>query len=84
MTFTVEIDELILHGIPPTAAASVGDALKGELATLLKVRGIPRSLAGGGSAGAIDGGTVRLRDGGSSERIGRQLAAAVYGSLESV
>jgi hypothetical protein len=82
MKIIVEIEELILHGIAPETAASVGDALRGELATLLAVRGIPRSLARDATASAIDGGAVHLREGAPAERIGRQLASAVYGSLE--
>jgi hypothetical protein len=82
VNITVEIDELILHGIAPETAASVGAALRGELAALLAARGMPRSLSRQGVTGAIDGGTVHLREGAPAERIGRQLASAVYGSLE--
>jgi len=81
MNIIVQIDELILHGVAP-AAADVGDALKRELARLLTERGVPRTLARSGATGAIDGGTVHLREGARASHIGHQLASAVNGSLE--
>jgi hypothetical protein len=82
MTVTVEIGELILHGIAPGAAAAIGDALREELAALLAAQGVPRSLARDGANDALDGGAVHVREGASPERIGRQLASAVHASLE--
>ena len=82
MNVRIRIDELILHGLPAGSAASVGDALRRELAELLRARGIPPSLVRRGATDAIDGGALHLRDRVTPERIGGQLASAVYGSLE--
>lgn len=82
MSITVRIDELILQGIAPRDAASVGHALRQELARMLVARGVPRSLARPRATDAIDGGSVHLRERATPERIGHQLAAAVYGALE--
>ena len=82
MNIIVQIDELILHGMAPKTAASVGDALRDELARLLTTGGVPGALARRGATTAIDGGTVHLREGAPAWRIGHQLASAVYSSLE--
>ena len=82
MSITVRIDELVLHGVAPGNAASVGDALRQELARMLAAQGAPRSLARARPTDAIDGGSVHLRERATPERIGHQLAAAVYGALE--
>lgn len=80
MTIDVHIDELVLDGVPATAGRPVGAALRRELARLL-ARGIPDALSHGGGVSGISATDLQLHPEASPRVVGRQLAAAIYGTL---
>jgi hypothetical protein len=81
MNIELEIDELVLHGVAPKDRASVGDAVRRELARLLGEHGVPHPLQRGGNASVLHGEAVHLRNDAAPPLVGQRVAAAVYGSL---
>jgi hypothetical protein len=76
----VHIEELVLHGFPPSARRQIGDALESELRELLAARGVPAAWLSSPDrieAGAI--GATRLT---KSAVTGAQVANAVYQGSE--
>jgi len=71
----------VLHGLAAGEHYRVGDALERELTRLLTERGAPPSLAAGGEIARLDGGAIELKPDSSAEKIGAQLAQAIYGGL---
>lgn len=74
---TIEIDTLVLEGVPAHQAGRVEDAIRGELARLIADRGLPDGLAARGDE-SLDAGTVAIRPDARPEALGRDLAAALY------
>jgi hypothetical protein len=74
----LEIEELVLHGFAPGDRHRIGDALRAELASLLRERapgaGVARSVE------RLDAGIVRMASAGP-EQAGRGIARAVHGLL---
>jgi hypothetical protein len=83
MNIELEIDELVLHGVPEADGLAVGDAMTRELAALLAARGVPDTLTRHTSTATKDGGAIELRRGAQSRVLAQQVAAAVYRSLEA-
>ncbi len=77
----LNIDELVLEGFSPGDRYRIGEALEKELTRLLEVRGVPESLTSGGEIEKINGGSFEVAPGARAERIGSQVARAVYGGL---
>jgi hypothetical protein len=81
MKIVVEIDRLVLEGIPVNGAQSgiVRAAVEREMARLLAVHGMPPQWRLGGSAPRLSGPAVRIPD--KPAAIGTHIAAAVHASL---
>jgi len=56
----VEIEELVLHGFPPTQAGVVRDAVQRELESFVRDAGGALSFADGSEIGRVDGGQFTL------------------------
>jgi hypothetical protein len=81
MTVDLDIDELILHGVPAAAGDSVGAAVRQELARLLAQAGVPPSLGRAGAASEIRARAIDVQPGTPPRLLGQQLAASIYQSL---
>jgi hypothetical protein len=77
----LHIDELVLHGVPPSERQRIGEALRVELARLFAERGVPPRLAQGFRLPAIDAGAFDVGAETGAEMIGRRVARHVYAGL---
>lgn len=77
----LHIEELVLHGFAPGDRSRIGEAVEGELTRLLTERGVPPFLMRGGETGRLDVGTFEVTSGSRAEKLGSQVAQAVYGGL---
>jgi hypothetical protein len=77
----LHIEELVLHGFPPGDRYGIGEAIERELSRLFTEQGVPPSLAQGGAAARLDGGSIEVLPGLKADAIGVQVAQAVYGGL---
>jgi len=77
----VRIGELALEGFSPADALSIGAALQGELARMVREGGLPASLAGGAEREAIDAGSFRRSPQATPAALGSAVAGAVYAGL---
>ena len=77
----LHIEELVLHGFPPGDRHRIGDAATRELARLFAEGGVPPSLEEGGEIASLSGGSFEARPDLGAERVGVQVARAVYGGL---
>ena len=77
----LHIEELVLRGFAPGDRYRIGEAVEGELARLLDEQGVPLSLAQGSEVELLDGGAFEVAHGSKSERVGAQVAQAIYGGL---
>lgn len=80
-TIELHIEELVLHGFPPTDRHALGDAVEHELARLLAEQGLPHWLASGGGLARVDGGKFDVAPGAQPDGIGAQVAQAVFRGL---
>jgi hypothetical protein len=77
MNIVIEIDELVLHGLPPGGRYRIGEAVQAELARILGERGLPGAWTEG-AAPLLDGGSFNVASGLPATAIGRGVAEAVY------
>jgi hypothetical protein len=77
----LRIEELVLHGFPPADRHRIGDAATSELARLFAERGVPPALEAGGEIPVLGAGSFEARPDLGAERVGVQVARAVYGGL---
>jgi hypothetical protein len=77
----LHIEELRLHGFAPGARYAIGEAVQRELSRLIAERGLAPTLAAAGDRASLDGGTFHMAPGTLPERIGMQVARAIYGGL---
>ena len=77
----LEIDELVLHGFPRGDRYRIGEALEQELTRLLAEEGVPKSIDIGGEVDQLRAGSFHVSKGIRPERVGSQVAQAVYGGL---
>jgi hypothetical protein len=77
----LRIEELVLYGFPPCDRHRIGDAATRELARLFAERGAPPSSREGGEVASLSAGSFEARPDLGAERIGVQVARAVYGGL---
>ena len=78
----LHIEELVLHGFAPGDRAGVGAAVERELTRLFAEGSVPPSLVAGGAWRQLDGGSFTVAPGSGAERIGVQVAQAVYRGLD--
>jgi hypothetical protein len=77
----LHIEELVLEGFPLGDRYRIGEALEAELTRLLEERGVPGSFISGKEIDGIHGGSFDVVLGCGADRIGSQVAKAVYGGL---
>jgi hypothetical protein len=76
----IVIDELVLHGFPPSDRDAIGASLSRELGRLVEAGGAA-ALTGLGDAQSLRSADVTLRRGAHAEAVGVQVAKAVHSSL---
>ena len=81
MNVRLHIDELVLDGFPPVDRYRIAAAVEAELARLLADQGVPSGLEKGGTIDRLDAGSFGLASDARPDRIGVQVAQAVYGGL---
>ena len=81
MNVRLHIDKLVLNGFPPVNCYRIAAAMEAELARLLTEQGVPPGLANGGAISRLDGGSFDVMPDARPDRIGVQVAQAVYGGL---
>jgi hypothetical protein len=72
----LEIDELVLHGLPAGQPERIAAAIEAELLRLLEEGGLPPTLAAGA---ALE--EVQVAVGAQTGDLGEQIAGAIYTSL---
>lgn len=75
----LHIESLVLHGFSPLERHRVAEAVRLELARLLRERGLPLERAG--EVARLDAGAFTVATGAGAEQIGAQVARAVYRGL---
>ena len=75
------IDQLVLHGFPRDDRHRIGEAIRQELLRQLGERGIADAEALPQRASSLNAGSIQVEKGGRPEKIGIQVARAVYGSV---
>ena len=78
MKVEIEIERLVLHGVPAPRREAVGAAVRAELGRLVAERGVPASLRAGGALVRVDGGSVTVAPDASPRALGAGVAGAVY------
>jgi hypothetical protein len=81
MNVRLRIEELVLDGFPPGDRYRIAAAAEAELTRLFTDRGVPSGLASGEAIPALDGGSFDVAPDARPDRIGAQVAQAVYGGL---
>jgi hypothetical protein len=79
--FELHIKELVLEGFSPGDRYRIGEGLQMELTRLLEERGVPGSLSSSREIEMVKGGSFEVAPGSRAERIGAQVARAVYRGL---
>ncbi len=78
----VNIEELVLHGFDPGDRHRIGAAVERELARLFAEENLPSTFTQGGHVARLDGGAIQVAAGAPADRIGSQIAQAVYGGVK--
>jgi len=78
----LHIDELVLEGFSAGDRYRIGEALERELTRLFEEKGVPGSFTSGKEIDRINGGSFQVAPGARAERVGTQVAGAVYGGLK--
>ena len=80
---TLQIEELVLHGLAPADRYRIADAFERELGRLLGDRGVPEEWAveGRAAVGSVDGGSFQIPAGAGPEGVGAGIAEALYDGL---
>ena len=77
----LHINELVLHGFPLGEQQRIGEAVRQELLRQLGERDIPDVLTRQNNVSRLNAGSIQAERGSKPERIGMQVAQAVYGSV---
>ena len=81
MNVRLHIEELVLQGFDGVDRYRVGAMVEQELARLFAEQGVPPGMAAGGAVARIDGGTFTVTPDAKPDRIGAQVAQAIYNGV---
>src|SRR5436190_891343 len=79
----LRIDELFLHDADFARRERIADAFQSELTNKITEGGLPKHALTTSARERIDGGTISLQRMATAERIGTDIARAVYGGLNT-
>jgi len=74
----LHIEELVLHGFPPSASYAISYAVERQLAQLFGEQGVPNSLLSESAIDEIRGASFDTSHNAKAAAIGRQIGQAVY------
>lgn len=77
----LNIQELILHGFPPVDRYRIAEVVEHELTRLLSEGGLPASVDQERTIARLAGGLIQAASGLSVEKVGAQIAQAIYRGL---
>jgi len=77
----LQIDELILHGLPSGQRDRIAAAVEAELQRLVDEGGLPPSLAAGGRLPQMQVDDLQVAAGAKPGAVGAQIAASIYNNL---
>ncbi len=77
----LQIENLILSGLPHLDQAQLGVVIRQELTRTFTEQGIPASLRQSHAVASLDGGTFTVPPDAAVEMVGGQIARAVYGGF---
>ena len=77
----LQIDELVIHGLPHLDRAQLGAIIQRELSRLFAEQGVPGSLQQPGAIAALNGGSFTVQPDAPLEAVGGQIARAMYGGF---
>jgi hypothetical protein len=77
----LHISELVLRGLPHGQRYRVAASVEAELRRLLDERGLPPSLAAGGTLPQVQVDGLLLEANAKPGAVGTQIAASIYSSL---
>jgi hypothetical protein len=83
MSIRIHIERVVLEGIASDQARGVRKAMESELTRLLGAGGLSGELRRGGAVPKLTGGTIAIGGRRHNQRLGTQLAGAVYHGLGS-
>ncbi len=81
MNVRLHIEKLVLHGFEPVSRARLDAALSAELTRLMAEGGAEALPGASGSVDTLSVGAIHAAPDVSPERLGVQIAQAVYGGL---
>ncbi len=79
----VHIEELVLNGFDPRDRHRIGDAVERELARLFAEQGVLGTLAEPAAIDRLDVDAFRVKPSYRPEKVGAQVAQAVYSSFRT-
>jgi hypothetical protein len=79
----LHIERLVLDGVDVASSDSskVRAAMEHELSRLIADHGLSPEMRTGGTMPSVKGGDIRLQPGAAPAKLGRQVAAGVYGGI---
>ena len=77
----LQIDELILHGLPYGQRNRIAEAVEAELQRLVDEGGLPPTLAAGGRLPQVQVDDLQVAAGAKPGAVGAQIAGSIYSSL---
>ena len=78
MKIHLQIERVVLDGVPVDQPRLLRKALEQELASRLMEGGLSPDLRSGGAVPRVRGGAIELGQGSNPARLGSQIAGAVY------
>jgi hypothetical protein len=83
MKIELHIERLVLEGMPVRERdrARIGAAVETELARLFRLPGGGNGWGAGGAVASVKAGAIRVEAATGPQRLGRQIARSVYGSM---
>lgn len=75
----VDLDQLVVHGMPAAHAKALGPLVRRELERLVADGGVPPHLANGGRVPPLPG--LRAAPGAPPHVVAADVARAVYGAM---
>jgi len=77
----IHIEELVLHGFPPSDKYRIAAGLEQGLVRLIEREGVPGRILNSEDIYRLDAGEFRLEPYRKPETIGERVAGAIYGGL---
>jgi hypothetical protein len=81
LSIDVHIQELVLHGFPPSQRHAIAEAVERGLAQMLVLHDVPRSFHHQTYHEELHGGSFHVKAGSRPQTIGTSIARSIYKGL---